>query len=116
MGHPYFYVTTGVSPEIDRPANAVSSCSMQEPDTPSKPSGGPFPEPGTGAETLSCPEGKQCRLTLINARESLVYCAPVQPGLCPHVMSFEGTRYCRALLGSPRRTLASEKGNAGEES
>ena len=43
--------------------------------------------------------GKQCRLTVVNGREQLVYCVPLESGVCPNVMSFGDTRFCRALLG-----------------
>ena len=56
-----------------------------------------------GDMTLHCPDGRHCRLTLVNQRERLVYCVPLEPGVCPHVMAFEGTRFCRALLHSPLR-------------
>jgi hypothetical protein len=54
--------------------------------------------------TLRCPEGRPCRLALVHAQARLVYCVPLEPGPCPHVMAFEGTRYCRALLHRLPRT------------
>ena len=72
------------------------------PHSPDAPSGKPLPESENHANPLLCPLGKQCRLTLINEKETLVYCVPVEPGICPNVMSFAGTTYCRALLGSKK--------------
>ena len=74
---------------------------MPSPISPASPRN-PSPESANGAIMLRCPNGKQCRLTLVNEKEMLVYCSPIEPGICPNAMSFAGTSFCRALMGSKK--------------
>ena len=73
------------------------------------PFSGPPPPPasGGGVASLSCPIGKQCRLTVVKGNEQLVYCVLLEPGVCPNIASFGDTRFCRALMHSaPAKPLA----------
>ena len=63
----------------------------------------PSPDSGGGETYVRCPEGKHCRLIVEDENETLVYCEPLEPGECAHVVLFEGTRFCGALLGSKKR-------------
>jgi hypothetical protein len=57
------------------------------------------PDPSDGAGLLRCPNGRNCKLRILNKEQMLVQCVPVEPHqICMSALLFGGAYYCRELM------------------
>ena len=48
---------------------------------------------------LRCPNGRNCKLRILNKEQMLVQCVPVEPHqICMSALLFGGAYYCRELM------------------
>jgi hypothetical protein len=81
----------------------LNSSIVPESPNPSTSANIPPPDSEGGETYVRCPEGRHCRLILVDENQTLVYCDPLGADVCSHAVLFEGTSFCRALLGSKKR-------------